>query len=521
MGEACGNICTDGPTHAMSRRVARAISNGLGALGHRSPRSRPGGSITPHHHHAQQQLPAAREALACSRRAISPSVPALAWPGRGTTTTRAAVETRPSPTLWGRSGPNANCPSHPATGCGSSRIHSRHALIRWERRRPVRWQTVALDREARLVPGAPRRPPGRRRWEQPGASQPPKWHMGDSLRGKDWHNPLRRKSDARRRRQPAQTCAMSGSGLRFRFWSSALNASPRVRRPARARTIRDWRLSRPRSTGWPPPRPQACRPERTDLAADILRLPHWLLHPGAFLPACSPIGQAHLTPNLSSLVAEIQSATDKRREIPTLNRTEPCRRWLPRATASATLNGLWSILATIAQTASQAADERAHRSRCPPRGGVANRVEFSGQRGNSLGQRGIHLHRSRCVAGIVWPISVCGSGASGSKSSSLAFFNQHSPDSRRLFCFSPVAGSTEFGPHPSRDRAVFAPDPRLWHGAEMAKSRGRTSGCVARRGLRLPRRICATTFWRFGQNSPVKAIGKRMIAPPPFGKTKI
>jgi len=49
-------------------------------------------------------------------------------------------------------------------------------------------------------------------------------------------------------------------------------------------------------------------------------------------------------------------------------------------------------------------------------------------------------------------------------------------------------------PHPSRDRAVFAPHPRSWHGAEMAKSRGRTSGCVARRGPRLPRRNCATTF---------------------------
>jgi hypothetical protein len=43
-------------------------------------------------------------------------------------------------------------------------------------------------------------------------------------------------------------------------------------------------------------------------------------------------------------------------------------------------------------------------------------------------------------------------------------------------------------------RAVFAPDPALVHGAEMAESRGRTSGCIARRGPRLPRRNCATTF---------------------------
>ena len=34
----------------------------------------------------------------------------------------------------------------------------------------------------------------------------------------------------------------------------------------------------------------------------------------------------------------------------------------------------------------------------------------------------------------------------------------------------------------------------LVHGAEMAESRGRTSGCVARRGPRLPRRSCATTL---------------------------
>ena len=40
----------------------------------------------------------------------------------------------------------------------------------------------------------------------------------------------------------------------------------------------------------------------------------------------------------------------------------------------------------------------------------------------------------------------------------------------------------------------FCTRPALVHGAEMAKSRGRTSGWLARRGPRLPRRNCATTL---------------------------
>jgi CubicO group peptidase (beta-lactamase class C family) len=40
----------------------------------------------------------------------------------------------------------------------------------------------------------------------------------------------------------------------------------------------------------------------------------------------------------------------------------------------------------------------------------------------------------------------------------------------------------------------FRTRPGLVYGAEMAESRSRTSGCVARRGPRLPRRNCAMTF---------------------------
>jgi hypothetical protein len=41
----------------------------------------------------------------------------------------------------------------------------------------------------------------------------------------------------------------------------------------------------------------------------------------------------------------------------------------------------------------------------------------------------------------------------------------------------------------------------LVHGAEMVERRGRTSGFVARRGPRLPRRTCATTFEGAGANN--------------------
>ena len=54
---------------------------------------------------------------------------------------------------------------------------------------------------------------------------------------------------------------------------------------------------------------------------------------------------------------------------------------------------------------------------------------------------------------------------------------------------------------PVREANIGAAVPRrfrtraaLVRGAEMAESRGRTSGCVARRGPRLPRRSCVTTF---------------------------
>src|SRR5262249_56471209 len=66
------------------------------------------------------------------------------------------------------------------------------------------------------------------------------------------------------------------------------------------------------------------------------------------------------------------------------------------------------------------------------------------------------------------------------------------------------------GPHLMRPRR-FCTRPTLVHGAEMAESRGRTSGCVAR-GPRSPRRNCATTFLTLRSKFPLKAIGKRMIA---------
>ena len=47
--------------------------------------------------------------------------------------------------------------------------------------------------------------------------------------------------------------------------------------------------------------------------------------------------------------------------------------------------------------------------------------------------------------------------------------------------------------HRSQPRR-FCTRPAFVHGAEMAESRGGTSGCLARRDPRLPRRNCATTF---------------------------
>ena len=61
---------------------------------------------------------------------------------------------------------------------------------------------------------------------------------------------------------------------------------------------------------------------------------------------------------------------------------------------------------------------------------------------------------------------------------------------------SAVSGEPEARPHPFKRPRRFCTRSALVPGAEMAESRGRTSGWVARRGPRLPRRNCATTVAR-------------------------
>jgi hypothetical protein len=117
-----------------------------------------------------------------------------------------------------------------------------------------------------------------------------------------------------------------------------------------------------------------------------------------------------------------------------------------------------------------------------------------------LEKRGVPLgHRKRllrAIAGLAAPETLAAPSASaGSKPQDAAERRQLTV----MFCdlVGSTALSTRLDPEDPRDSTRprrFCTRPALVHGAEMAESRDRTSGCVARRGSRLPRRNCAKTF---------------------------